>query len=327
MEITSEILNNINEKAEKYYLYVEKESIQKEKYLVTLEKEFLTEELKKTQQSKTKRLSNIVKGIQRWYRALDQYSLTFTKQLFNESQSHYLNEELFEQMCNFRRIFKGVDLNPREVLFEKIPLAFTADDSEECNYKTTMESLVIIKDYLNQNLDNVKVKTAADIKKLFGQKETDSLNATLKDWYDRQSKKAKSHVFAENVTTFMSYIEKLNTNDEKEIVARLCKIVSGIYINDWKNDSYHNFMKELESIKNKIEQIKESDSNDNGENKIVIQTGNKKIEKFFDEVEDDSTSYFFKNAIDEAMEEFGDTLELNQKISVLMKAIENLIEK
>ena len=51
------------------------------------------------------------------------------------------------------------------------------------------------------------------------------------------------------------------------------------------------------------------------------------IEKFFDEVEDDSTSYFFKNAIDEAMEEFGDTLELNQKISVLMKAIENLIEK
>jgi energy-coupling factor transporter ATP-binding protein EcfA2 len=327
VEITSEILNNINEKAEKYYLYVEKESIQKEKYLVTLEKEFLTEELKKTQQSKTKRLSNIVKGIQRWYRALDQYSLTFTKQLFNESQSHYLNEELFEQMCNFRRIFKGVDLNPREVLFEKIPLAFTADDSEECNYKTTMESLVIIKDYLNHNLDNVKVKTAADIKKLFGQKETDSLNATLKDWYDRQSKKAKSHVFTENVTTFMSYIEKLNTNDEKEIVARLCKIVSGIYINDWKNDSYHNFMKELESIKNKIEQIKESDSNDNGESKIVIQTGNKKIERFFDEVEDDSTSYFFKNAIDEAMEEFGDTLELNQKISVLMKAIENLIEK
>ena len=125
----------------------------------------------------------------------------------------------------------------------------------------------------------------------------------------------------------MSYIDKLNTNDEKEIVARLCKIVSGVYINDWKNDSYHNFMKELESIKNKIEQIKESDSNDNGENKIVIQTGNKKIEKFFDEVEDDSTSYFFKNAIDEAMEEFGDTLELNQKISVLMKAIENLIEK
>ena len=152
-----------------------------------MEKEFLTEELRKNGQSKTKRLSNIVKGIQRWYRSLDQYSLTFTKQLFDESQNHYLNKELFEQMCSFRRIFKGVDLNPREVLFEKIPASFTLDANEEDRYQTTMESLVIIKDYLNQNLDNVKVKTAADIKKLFGQKENDSLNATLKDWYDRQS--------------------------------------------------------------------------------------------------------------------------------------------
>ncbi|MFR6561346.1 MAG: hypothetical protein ACLUR5_04615 [Eubacterium ventriosum] len=34
----------------------------------------------------------------------------------------------------------------------------------------------------------------------------------------------------------------------------------------------------------------------------------------------------FQNAIEDALEEFGDTLELNQKVSVLVKALEESVE-
>ena len=64
-----------------------------------------------------------------------------------------------------------------------------------------------------------------------------------------------------------------------------------------------------------------------GENKISIKTGESTIERFFEPDSDDSTSYFLQNAIEDALEEFGDTLELNQKVSVLVKALEELLSK
>ena len=66
------------------------------------------------------RLNNIVESMQRWYRSLDQYTLTFTKQLFEENETR-LEEDAFERMCSFRKVFRSIELNPREVLFEKIP--------------------------------------------------------------------------------------------------------------------------------------------------------------------------------------------------------------
>ena len=94
VEISSSILNNINEKPQDYYLFIEKESIEKEKYLKVLEELFLSEELRKKQKSKMQRLNNIVESMQRWYRSLDQYTLTFTKQLFEENEQGYLEEDV-----------------------------------------------------------------------------------------------------------------------------------------------------------------------------------------------------------------------------------------
>lgn len=327
VEISSEILNNINQKPEEYYLYIEKESIQKEKYLNILEELFLTEELRKKQKSKMQRLSNIAAGIQRWYRSLDQYTLTFTKQIFEVDEEEYLPEEYMEKMCNFRKIFKGIELNPREVLFEKIPEALCENKDCEDAFENCISYIKYLRDYMNNNLRNVKKKTAVEIKSIFGAKPKESLSACLKNWYTVQSEKSKSHIYAENITGFMSYIENMTTNDEEEIVGRICRIVSGVYINDWKNDSYKKFVDDLIFVKNSIQSIKETKQSDSGENKISIQNGDNKIERYFETDDDDSTSYFLKNAIDEALEEFGDTLELNQKVSVLVQTLEGLLGK
>ena len=107
----------------------------------------------------------------------------------------------------------------------------------------------------------------------------------------------------------------------------MCKIITGIYINDWKNDSYERFVEELTYVKNTIQSIKESEQSTERENKISIKTGESTIERFFEPDSDDSTSYFLQNAIEDALEEFGDTLELNQKVSVLVKALEELLSK
>lgn len=326
VDISSEILNNINEKPEEYFLFIEKENMEKEKYLNFLEENFITEEIKKKKQSKMQRLSNIVESMHRWYRSIDQYTLTFTKQIFNKKENGYIEEETFEKIKKFRKIFKGIELNPREVLFEKIPEAICGNIDDNAYEKCTHEVLKI-KKCMSENLYFTKIKTATDIKKVFGEKANDSLGECLKTWYVEQSEKAKSHIFAENITGFMTYIGQLKTNDELEIVSRVCKIISGIYINDWKNDSFEQFMDELARVKASVEAVKENSESGSGENRIYIENGGNKIERFYETDDDDSTSYFLQNAIEEALEEFGDTLELNQKVSVLAKALEDLLSK
>lgn len=326
VEISSEILNNINDKPQEYFLFIEKENMEKEKYLNILEENFITEEIKKKKQSKMQRLSNIVESMHRWYRSIDQYTLTFTKQIFDCDEKGYIDEDTFEKIKKFRKIFKGIELNPREVLFEKIPEALCENINDSNTYEKCISEILKIKKYMSENLYFTKIKTATDIKKVFGEKSNNSLSECLKSWYMEQSENAKSHIFAENITGFMTYIGQLKTNDELEIVTRVCKIISGIYINDWKNDSHEQFMDELVKVKASIEEVKENNESGLGGNRIYIENGENKIERFYESA-DDSTSYFLQNAIEEALEEFGDTLELNQKVSVLAKALEELLSK
>lgn len=326
VEISSDIFNNINDTPENYYLYVEKESVQKEEYLLNLEELFLTEEIKQRSKSKRKRLHTIVEGIQRWYRSLDQYTLNFRQQ----TGKIILDEEQFRQMCSFRNIFRHMELNPREVLFEQIPEIVAGRDSEGISdiYGECINAIGVIKPYLDNHLEETKKEAAVMIKQLFGVEEKESLSACLKEWYGAQSSKAKTHIYNDAVTGFMSYLERINTNDESEITSSLSKIVYGVYVNDWKDGSMEAFIESLRKIKNQVEAIKESSDSKSGENKIsFIDSAGNTVEKYYESDDEDSTSYFLKNAIEDALDEFGDSLELNQKLSVLVQTIEGLIKK
>ena len=92
-------------------------------------------------------------------------------------------------------------------------------------------------------------------------------------------------------------------------------------------ENVEQFMDELARVKASVEAVKENNESGSGENRIYIENGGNKIERFYETDDDDSTSYFLQNAIEEALEEFGDTLELNQKVSVLAKALEDLLSK
>ena len=47
--------------------------------------------------------------------------------------------------------------------------------------------------------------------------------------------------------------------------------------------------------------------------------------KYFDAEITDSTSIYLQNMIEEALDDFGDKLEMNQKVAVLVQAIRKLL--
>lgn len=311
VDISSEVFENINTRPEEYYLFVEKESLMKEKYLKKLEDIFVQDV-----SLNNNRLSAIVNGMQKWYRNLPQFTLN-TKKLVKDS-TYY----------RFRNLFRNMELNPRDILFEKIPaLLCEGGSGADDRYQKCAEKVEDIVCYFNAFLNEQKKDVISEIKKLFSAGEEESLGPCLKGWYKNLGNQVKHCIWNDSITNFIYCIENLTVNDELEIVTMLSKAVYGIYIEDWNDDSKEKFLTELKTIKNQLEQVT-GEKNENGKNMFhFIDSEGNEVEKFYEPDTDDSVSYFLKNAIDDALEEFGDSLETNQKLAVLVQTIEELLKR
>lgn len=308
--ITVEVLNNINQFPESYDLYIEKKDMEKELYLQEMEDIFCDAQTEKIIRSN--RLSVIMENMQKWYRSLPQYTRV----------SERYPQEMLYAVRNFRRLLKQTELNPREFLFEQLPNAMDSS-------KNQMTGLIVreMKWSMDTHFENAIEDTAKEIKKIFGAKESDSLKACLQDWYGRQQNRSKRYVLNKKIKSFMEYVGELNTNDEREIVAVLSKRLEDIYIEDWNDRLQEKFLRDITKIRQKTEAAKEDAGLENGQKEIFLKTADgAEIHKYYDADVKDSTSEFLKNMIEEALDNFGDSLETNQKVAVLAEALEKLLQ-
>ena len=81
------------------------------------------------------------------------------------------------------------------------------------------------------------------------------------------------------------------------------------------------------TVKSKIEKIRKCDKDAEGSSRILLtdQNGNA-IEKYYNADISDTTSLYLKNMLEEALEDFGNTLETNQKVAVLVQTLEGLLQ-
>lgn len=315
VEITGEIFENINDRPDDYYLLVERESARKEAYLNRLERFFLYKHNIKGDNNHN-RLGNIVEGMQRWYRNLPQYTLNTKKGA---------KDNCFYQ---FRNLFRTLELNPREILFVKIPdiLCEKAEQGED-KYIICTNKINHIVGYFNSFLEMQKQSVARELKYIFHTGEEESLSACLKGWYQGLGAAVKNQIWNDSVESFIACIQNMNMNDEMEIASALSKSVYGIYIEDWNDNSRERFFNEIRNIKEQMEAVKDNNLIHSGNYFSFTDSEGNRVEKYYEVDEEDSTSYFLQNAIEDALDEFGDTLEINQKLSVLIQTINNLLKR
>lgn len=310
LEVSYESLNQVNEQPQSYELYLEPETADKEQYLKKLE--ILYGEEISPAATKQGRLHEIVVCMQKWYRSLPQYTMV-TRQF---------EPGMAGKIIVFRNALKRADVNARELLFDYLPAELASN-----SYAAAAVAVKQCKEMLDQALDILVKETAGKIKALFGVSADSNMKACLVEWYQNQSASSKNYILSTSVSAFMKYLEQLETNDEKEIVARLSRIVLDIYIEDWRDGTCERFLGELCRMKNQIEEIHDESDETVRQNRIILKDarGNK-IEKYYDVDAADSTSLYLKNVMSEALEEFGDTLEINQKVAVLAEMLEELLQ-
>lgn len=139
---------------------------------------------------------------------------------------------------------------------------------------------------------------------------------------------AKSSMGME-ITAFQKVMKELKLNPRIFLLEQLPMMFGCI-------DEYKQCLIKVTDVKNYLEGVhqypqesdKTKEDSNPGKNKIVFTNcDGTHIEKYYDPVEEDSTSIFLQNALEEVLEDFGDSLELAQKINVLTHILGGMLTK
>ncbi len=308
MAVDYAALNQVNEAPESYELYLEQETAEKERYLQMLEQTFGAEGAGAG--SRQERLGGIIRRMQGWYRSLPQYARVTER---------FAPEDV-QRIDAFRSALKRAQVNPRELLFDRLPELFGGTPCGE-----TAQEIGRCKELLDGKLGVLKRELAAEIKTIFGAGGTSSLKACLKEWQETRRDVLKSYIVGAGADRLWRYLETLDTNDEEEIAARISKIVLDVYIEDWHDDTMASFSESLCLIKQQTEELCGREERADGYNRIILKDADgNETERRYETGKGDSTSLYLKNMLSEALEEFGDTLETNQKVAVLVEMLEEM---
>lgn len=300
VELNAHILGNVNDEPENYYLYVEHKSLEKQNYINQLMCLF---GINGTEQDEDRTVLN---GILKWYRALPQAAVNIGK----ETHCNKIMADKLRRLCSMLR---RQDYNPHDFLFTELPAGIGVVNGD---YVATINILTDLKKHLDNYLKNISKETASIIRHRCGADKRDSLRAVLDSYYTRYAQRLEGGLLKRRTQSVISYITKLSTYDDMEIVSGLSKLVTDIYIDDWRDGMLDCFKKNWEELCDELESEHMEESADGLGNLL---NGD------YADTEDNSTAYFLKNAIKEAIDEFGDSLETKEKVAVLARVLAELV--
>lgn len=314
VELKPEVFENIDEHPEDYYLLMESVSGEREGYLQAMEQAFCVED-REAFASKTKRLVRITDGMYRWYCSLPPCSRNYGLSVRGEKERR--------AYPIFRKVFSKLERNPREILYETLPRAF----GEVEEYANLTSSILHMKTEMESYLLSLCRQIVKETRAVLGLDEKDDFLRSLKQYCETYTAEREGYVSSRQTQDFMRCVKELSTHDEQEIVEKLSKAILDLYVEDWKEETFLQYRKAIQAIAAELAQI-DSGSKEGMQKLVFIDRRGQEVVKHFRmEQEDDGISEYLQNEIESALEEFGDSMETNQKIAVMVRMIEKLLEE
>ena len=306
--LSHETFSNIIRTPDQYYLYLEEESVQKTRYVAALEDTFNAFEVYCNDVGRRNRLAKVTCLMQSWYRSLPQTSVIFTEP--------DTDDENIKEICAFRALFSDLYLNPRDIIFDKIPLVFGTND-----YVQVAEKVFQTRIMIENHIDYLKARVISIIRKEFGFSGSDNIANCLNEWHDQLTERQKHSILGSKAAALRTYAATVKTNNEYEIASKIGKEMTGTYIEDWKTGMEKSvFRQELSAA------IKEITDKAEAEMEAIPSGDERGIAKYYTPVGNklSTSGHFFKNALEEVMEEYGAKVTNEEKVSILMQMIEEM---
>lgn len=320
IEITSRLLESINERPNDYCIYIESWNAEKERYINELEDMFSV--FVRKSEAEYSNFDYIVKAIQRWYLQLPKYSVQAKSVYDDNNQVYQLNRDTI----NFFNAFKVNEINARELLFEKIFKLFGYD----VFCLDVLQNINTAKSLVDNAKPNLIKHLIIELKRIFGNK-TDkkekSLYSVMLDWYESIPETAKNHMY-NGIENQVLYTIGNITHDEISFVESLAKVVSELRIDDWAEVTIHSFINSMEDFKASVEgcEVNITETNFDGIYRLsFINSDGQEIIKTFDKTNYSGMAELMYSEVEAMISEYGEAISKNEKRQILIDIINNLL--
>lgn len=245
--VNAQTLAEIAETPEVFTVRVQKWNDEKENYIHSLENifsDFVIEEEKNANG-----YSYLINAMLRWYRSLAKYTKQMKKVYcgFEDSLAETKFAAVRKEYSDFLNILKQGGFGANEILFEKIPCAFKKEKPEQADFALS-ENIKSAKNFFDSALENFTEKIIDETKNFFDKNAGEkSLKNVIADFCAELEPETESHVF-ENGAHSLLKIYKSAGNDEKQTAFEMAKVLTGLSIDDWNDETVDVFFERLSEL-------------------------------------------------------------------------------
>lgn len=250
LELTTTILNEINKYPDRYCLYLEKWDSAKEEYLQALESIFsdYIEEDEKEHNS----FNYVVKGMHRWFLYLPKYAKEYQHTYLYEDNDdlEYTLIDVEKNNIRFRSKVRPNTMNSREFLFSGLPRLF----GRKPNTYNIIDEIRSVREDVDTFIDGMKETIHEFLITLFATNRDQSLYSAIHEWYINLEEETKCYKFDDGSEVLIE-MEGYISNNHKDFIEVLTRRVLGLSINDWNDEKFPLFIKEVKHYKRQIEKL------------------------------------------------------------------------
>lgn len=304
-----ENLNVINESPENYTFKIEKGTTEKNDYINNISSMF---EDYFSQRKSGNKFVDIVQAMKNWFNSLSIYT---TNYMLGTD-----DKKIDKTIINFRNEIKKFEINNRNFLFKDLLKILEVE-----NYSQCIDKLKYVKETLDRHIEEVKKYISNEVKNIFDEKYNGNFIGAMKNWFNNLENDKKTYLFDKNTKKLIDLLQKMQDNSVINIDS-VSQIFTGLLIEDWSDQTEDLFFSELKNSKEEIDNLEiEKEENNNTVKIIVKDKDEKEVEKIFNMKEISAVGHTLLNSIDEAIEEYGDSVDENEKRIILMNILQRYI--
>lgn len=243
--VNAQTLAEIAETPSDFTIRIQKWNDEKENYILALEKLF--SDFVIDDEKKANGYSYLINAMLRWYRSLPKYTKQMKKIYCAGAKAGGTKfAALKKEYSEFLNILRQGGFGANEILFEKIPSVFgKGQAAQDFDF---FESVVVAKKFFDCALNNFESQIIEETKNSFDTNEGGkSLKNLVAEFCAELDSETENHVF-ENGAHSLLKIYKSAGNDEKLTICEMSKVLTGLFVDDWNDETMNVFFERLSEL-------------------------------------------------------------------------------
>lgn len=313
--ISAETLEDIDAEPEKYEIFVDEATEEKEHYIEALC------DFYDVDPTASNRNSAVVAAMQRWVRGLPKIARD-TRREYSFTKGMWLDNNVPADIVKLRKSLLTFDVNIRELLMEEIPQQVFGGMDYVAAFERVRESRVYLDGYTTRLKENL-VEFA---KMLFAPGYKGSLAQAIDIWRGKRSERTLKRLYDTPTNQMLKYTGNMDTSDDMDIISRIALLMEGISIEDWNDQGALVFCKRLQkSLESVIEADNEDGKTEESDFSITISHQNELIERMIEGKEISPIGKTLMNNLRYSIDEYGEAISSDEKVAILIEMIKEVM--